>query len=253
DVMNRHRKAIYAMRREVLMQPDISKRIKLMINDEVHTLATAPQAAREGFDDVVRDVFAFDEPTLDRLFDTDTLQFEKALGAAAGEAYAAKEETFTAEILRKVERDIYLQILDTLWMQHLENMEHLKEGIHWMAVGQQDPLVEYRRQGQLLFDSLQLTLRHQVVLTLYHAEPLPADAIEKPAETELTRAARRSVENTNTITTAETEFEEADFAARGTAATSPHEQPKKHTQATRKKARKTERKRRAAGRKGNRK
>ena len=57
--------------------------------------------------------------------------------------------------MRKVERDIYLQILDNLWMQHLENMDHLREGIHWMSVGQQDPLVEYRRRGQLLFEDMQ--------------------------------------------------------------------------------------------------
>ena len=46
--------------------------------------------------------------------------------------------------MRKVERDVYLQILDNLWMQHLENMHHLREGITWMSVGQRDPLVEYR-------------------------------------------------------------------------------------------------------------
>ena len=74
--------------------------------------------------------------------------------------------------MRKVERDVYLQILDNLWMQHLENMDHLREGIHWMSVGQQDPLVEYRRQGQLLFDDMQSTLRHDIVRALFHAEPV---------------------------------------------------------------------------------
>ena len=245
DVMNRHRKAIYSMRREVLLQPDISKRIKLMIGDEVRALAGAPEAAREGFDDVVREVFAFDEPTLDRLFDSDTLQFQKVLQSEASEVYASKEQAFMPEILRKVERDIYLQILDQLWMQHLENMDHLKEGIHWIAVGQQDPLVEYRRRGQLLFDELQLMLRHEVVRALYHAMPLPPEALEKPAETELTRAARRSVENTNQITTAETEFEASDFERRS----GTQLEQKRRVAEQRKKARKTERKRRAAGRK----
>src|SRR5581483_854514 len=174
DVMNRHRKAIYAMRREVLMQPDISKRIKAMVHDEAHLMAVSPQAATEGFDAIVRETFPFDDATLDRLFDSDTLQFEGVLKAAIDELYAARELVFTPDIMRKIERDIYLQVLDSLWMQHLENMDHLKEGIHWMSVGQQDPLVEYRRRGQLLFDELQSNLRHEVVRMLYHAMPIEA-------------------------------------------------------------------------------
>lgn len=244
DVMNRHRKAVYAMRREVLMKPDISKRIKLMINDAVHALSTSPQAAKEGFDLVVRETFPFDEPTLDRLFDTDTVKFESVLKAEAMEMYASREIAFSPDILRKVERDIYLQVLDSLWMQHLENMDHLKEGIHWMSVGQQDPLVEYRRRGQLLFDELQLTLRHEVVRMLYHAVPLTDAQAERPAETELTRAARNSVENASQITDAETEFEEADFQRQST-----ESEQKKKTTVVRKKVRKDERKRKAAGRK----
>ena len=242
DVMNRHRKAIYVMRREVLMQPDISKRIKLMIDEEAQALAAAPQVADEGFDTIVREVFPFDEPALDHIFDSDTLQFEAVLKSEATDLYAARELAFTPEIMRKVERDIYLQVLDTLWMQHLENMDHLREGIHWMAVGQQDPLVEYRRRSQLLFDEMQIELRHEVIRSLYHATPVPAEALEKPIETELTRAARRSVENTNQITTAETEFEEADFKQ------SEENKLKKKVGQTRKKARKTERKRKAAAR-----
>ncbi len=242
DVMNRHRKAIYIMRREVLLQSDISKRIKLMIDDEIHALATSPQAANEGFDTIVREVFPFDEAALDHIFDTDTLQFEKVLKSEATDLYVAREVAFTSDIMRKVERDIYLQILDTLWMQHLENMDHLREGIHWMSVGQQDPLVEYRRRSQILFDEMQIELRHEVIRALYYAVPMPAEDVNKPTETELTRAARRSVENTNQITTAEVEFEEADFKQ------SEANTLKKKAGQKRKKDRKTERKRKTAAR-----
>jgi preprotein translocase subunit SecA len=242
DVMNRHRKAIYTMRREVLMQPDISKRIKLMIDEEVHALATSSQVANEGFDNIVREVFPFDERTLDRIFDTDTLQFEKILKSEAAELYKTREQAFTPEIMRKVERDVYLQVLDTLWMQHLENMDHLREGIHWMAVGQQDPLVEYRRRSQLIFDDMQIIQRHEIIRALYHAIPMPAEALDQPAETELTRAARHSVENTNQITTAETEFEEADFKRAESV------EQRKKVDEKRKKARKTERKRKSTAR-----
>ncbi len=238
DVMNRHRKATYSMRREVLRASDISKRIKIFIDDQTHMLATSPLATTDQFEDVIREIFPFDEVTLDRLFDADATKFEKVFQTEAREAYAARELAFTPEIMRKVERDIYLQVLDNLWMQHLENMDHLREGIHWMSVGQQDPLVEYRRRGQLLFEDMQQTLRHDVLLHLFHAQPIDAEDLDRATETELTRAARSSVENANQINTAETEFEAEDFADKQAAKVA-----KKKLPSTIKKARKTERKR----------
>ena len=239
DVMNRHRRAIYAMRREILRSPDISKRIKILIEEESHALATSPLVTTDQFEDIVREIFPFDEKMLDKLFDSDATQFEKVLKAETAELYISRETAFTPDVMRKVERDIYLQVLDNLWMQHLENMDHLREGIHWMSVGQQDPLVEYRRRGQLLFDDMQNTLRHDALLHLFHAEPVSAEELERATETDLTRAARGSVENAAQITTAETEFEAADFADKKVT-----QETKKKQASVRKKARKVERKRR---------
>jgi preprotein translocase subunit SecA len=193
--MNRHRKATYVMRREILMQSDISKRIKLFIEDEVQTLAGSPHLLSEDFESEVKEVFPFDEPALDRLFDTDTTKFADTLKQEALELYEGRETAFTSDIMRKVERDIYLQVLDNLWMQHLESMDHLREGIHWMSVGQRDPLVEYRRQSQILFDQMQQQLRHDVLQALFNAQPISADELDDPIETDLTRAARQSVDN----------------------------------------------------------
>jgi preprotein translocase subunit SecA len=141
--------------------------------------------------------------------------------------------------MRKVEREVYLQVLDNLWMQHLENMDHLREGIHWISVGQQDPLVEYRRRGQLLFEAMQIDLRHEVLRALFHAEPISKEDIDRVTETDLTRAARGSVENANQIVNNQAEFEEKDF-------NKPIDVPKKKQTQTIKKARKTERKRKTA-------
>ncbi|OGL29818.1 preprotein translocase subunit SecA, partial [Candidatus Saccharibacteria bacterium RIFCSPHIGHO2_02_FULL_47_12] len=211
DVMNRHRRAIYSMRREILLQTDIKKRIEIFVEEEAKAVAAAPQLTTDEFEPMLREVFPFDEPTLDKLFDTDTNTIEQALKTKAKELYERREAEFTPEIMRKVERDLYLQILDNLWMQHLENMDHLREGIHWISVGQRDPLVEYRRQGQILFETMQNELRHEVVRTLFHAQPVPEEALETPAETELTRAARGAVDNADRIIEAE-ELNEADFS-----------------------------------------
>ncbi len=236
DVMNRHRKATYAMRREILMQAEIQKRIKLFIEEEAKALASSPQLLSDDFETIVTEVFPFDESTLDRLFDTESDRFGEVLVQEAIELYRGREAAFTPEIMRKVERDVYLQILDNLWMQHLENMDHLREGIHWISVGQRDPLVEYRRQAQRMFEEMQVTLRHDVVRTLFHAEPVELD---RTVETELTRAARKSVDNADTITEGE-EFHETDFVPRSAEA-----EVQKKAAVKRKKARKQERQRKS--------
>src|SRR3990167_6975105 len=239
DVMNRHRRAIYSMRREILLQTDIKKRIEIFVEEEAKAVAAAPQLTTNEFEPMLLEVFPFDEPTLDKLFDTDTNTIEQALKTKAKELYERREAEFTPEIMRKVERDLYLQILDNLWMQHLENMDHLREGIHWISVGQRDPLVEYRRQGQILFETMQNELRHEVVRTLFHAQPVPEEALETPAETELTRAARGAVDNADRIIEAE-ELNEADFSD---VFDTSHATRKQVTTKQRKKAHKVERQR----------
>jgi len=130
-----------------------------------------------------------------------------------------------------------------LWMQHLEDMEHLREGIHWTSVGQRDPLVEYRRRGQAMFEAMQHVLRREVLRNVMHAMPMNMDPEQhaKMHETELTRAARNSVDNANVITEAEV-LHESDFDTKKTA---------KKTNSVKKKkaARKSERQNRKKSRK----
>jgi len=245
DVMNRHRKAIYAMRREILMQATIKPRIKEFVNEEAAALVASPDSTSDKFEAILKEVFPFDDKALDRVFDADATKFEEVLKTEANELYDSREAAFGEEVMRKVERDAYLQILDNLWMQHLENMDHLREGIHWLSVGQRDPLVEYRRRSQVLFAEMQASLRHDVVRTLFNAEPVDMDELDEPAETELTRAARGSVSNADKILDVE-EFDEDDFKLAGDS-----KSPTKHidTKTALQKKRKAERQRKKKGKK----
>ena len=123
---------------------------------------------------------------------------EKLALEAVEEAYHAKELEFGEETMRKVEREVYLKVLDTLWMQHLENMQHLREGIHWRSVGQRDPLVEYRSESQKLFDGLQRNLREEVLKILLSITPVEAAADNvtdgEEYESELTKMAESQTE-----------------------------------------------------------
>lgn len=234
DVMNRHRLATYSLRRKLLEDADISERIKEFITEEAKRLAALP-GNDASYEKLIVESFPFDEATLDRLFDAEADKFEKVLIQEAIELYDLKAKQFSEDVMKEIERDVYFQILDNLWMQHLENMSHLREGIGWISVGQKDPLVEYRRQSQILYDRMQLDLRYEVVRALYHVRPNEVARLETE-DTEITRAARSAVAGANQITHAE-KVTEDDFtnvaSKKGTEA--------KKRQSVKKKARKAQR------------
>jgi len=241
DVMNRHRKAIYAMRREILFSDDISKRIKIFTEEIVHQLVTNLMKETNKLEDAIRDVFPFDPETLDRLLDSDVSNFEKNLLEEVKELYDNRETTFTTEIMHKMERDIFIQFLDRLWMQHLEDMDHLKEGIHWMSVGQQDPLVEYRRQGQIIFKAMEDNLRYQVVKAVFNSQPITQDQLDELTATDLTRALSKSNLNSDMINDSQKEFSDNSFETKKVDV-----QVKKVKKTQQKNSRKLERKRKTA-------
>jgi preprotein translocase subunit SecA len=201
DVMNRHRKATYETRRALLENANIADRIKQFIKEESSSLGVL-LGNDKAFEKTVTEVFPFDEETLNRLFDAEADRFATVLEQEALELYEAKELTFSSDLMREIERDIYFQILDNLWMQHLEDMEHLREGIHWASVGQRDPLVEYRSRGQAMFEAMQHVLRREVLRNIMHAVPM-SEHLDHMHDTELTRAAKNSVDNAANITEAE--------------------------------------------------
>ena len=106
-------------------------------------------------------------------------------------------------------RFVYLKTLDELWMQHLENMQHLRDGIDWRSVGQKDPLVEYRFEGQKIFEELLNNLRVEVVHQITSVSPKAV--ANSRLETELTKAAGRAIDNADEIVSGQKEFSAEDF------------------------------------------
>lgn len=247
DVMNRHRRATYTMRREILKQADITNRIKEFIHDEIKALIASPESMSETFEITLKEVFDFDDATIDKLFEVEAEKFEKALLKEVNKKHAEQRELFDEEIMQKVERDIFLQVLDNLWMQHLENMDHLRQGINWISVGQRDPLVEYRRQSQRLFEDMQQQLRHDTIRSLFHARPVSQDRIDQATETELTKAAKGSVDNADKILSLDSKIDDDDFAAdanSGTTKSKPSSAKKKQKRKAARKVRAKQRKKR---------
>ena len=216
NVINRHRKVVYTMRRKILEGDNIKPEIQRLLGVKIGELTEVPAKNNPKFSEEFEAIIPLDSDEIEKLgaIKKDRQRREDALKAAQ-KLYAAKEKELGEELIRGIEREVYMQVLDTLWMQHLENMQHLREGIHWRSVGQRDPLVEYRSESQKLFDSLQQTLRDEVLRAIYrvHAtDAISREAVDDDHETELTKLAESSVEHgVNEITGGE-ENRDHDFA-----------------------------------------
>ncbi len=213
NVINRHRRVVYTIRRKILEGDDIQPEVLRLIEEKVRELTFVPAKNNSKFAEEFESVFPVDGKEIEVVGNEkkDKRRFDLALKEVLA-FYASKEDELTAEILRKVEREVYLQVLDTLWMQHLENMQHLREGIHWRSVGQRDPLVEYRSESQKLFESLQGTLRDEVLRAIMHVHKHDVVARQdEDYDTELTRLAESAVERGVNEVTGGTENRDADF------------------------------------------
>lgn len=246
NVINRHRKVVYTMRRKILDGGNIKPEIQRLINNKVRDLVVLPTKNNPKFVEEFQSVFPLDTKDIEALgaIKKDSERRNKALEAVQN-GYADKEADLSEDVMRGVEREVYLQVLDTLWMQHLENMQHLREGIHWRSVGQRDPLVEYRSESQKLFESLQATLTEEVlraIMRVRRTDAVVKEAKDEEYDTELTKLAERSVEvGVNEVTGGELN-RDADFQVKKGAALSDANRKKNDARKAKKKQRQNRKK-----------
>ena len=205
NVINRHRRIVYLMRRKILEGANISDEINRLIKEAVADLTAESIRVNRNFIKEFQSVFDIDRDLIIEIgFKRKEEERAKLATLAVKEAYATKELEFGADVMRKIEREVYLKVLDALWMQHLENMQYLREGIHWRSIGQRDPLVEYRTESQKLFEGLQKNLREEVLkilLSITPQEAVATDTIDgEEYDTELTKMAESATNRgVNTI------------------------------------------------------
>jgi preprotein translocase subunit SecA len=193
DVMNVQRQTIYEQRRRVLEGQDLSEEILSWIDQVVENAVDIYTQAEYGEEwdlgaltQAMHDLYGSDitpeelkeEVALER--DALVEEFQQD----ARDAYGDKEQELGVELMRDLERYVTLQVVDTRWREHLENMDYLREGVHLRAFAQKDPLVEYRGEGHKMFEELGLQIREEVVGTLFHAQLAPQDAevLEQPGQ-----------------------------------------------------------------------
>jgi preprotein translocase subunit SecA len=199
DVMNKQRENVYGLRRELLEGEihigEVDSEETTVVDTRGYLMATAedlldstvdqylPKDAHpEDWDvDALRqaaaEIFALDGTDFAGLDFSSMGQDEirDAIWERAKQRYDEKEQLLPAEVLRRIERDIMLQVADTQWKDHLYSLDHLKEGIGLRGYGQRDPLVEYKKESFALFTAMRDRVDEEMVRYLWRLRPVPAE------------------------------------------------------------------------------
>ncbi|MDI5921995.1 preprotein translocase subunit SecA [Halomonas sp. LR5S13] len=196
DVANDQRRVIYEQRNEILAAEDVSDSV-MGIREEVLDLAISefvpPQSLPEqwdlaGLQDYLKSEFNLDAPVVewaeqDERFHEE--QLRERLQAMHREAYEAKVAEAGEELMRRFEKQVMLQVLDTRWKEHLQSMDHLRRGIHLRGYAQKNPKQEYKREAFELFQNLLANIKADVTRILSHVQ------VRRPEEVEALERQRR--------------------------------------------------------------
>tara|TARA_R110001592_G_scaffold143376_3_gene366150 strand:- start:17060 stop:19798 length:2739 start_codon:yes stop_codon:yes gene_type:complete len=204
DVANDQRQIIYQQRNELLEVDDISDMLKAIRADVVSDVVNEyipPQTLEEQWDvsGLVRRLETEFEVVLpiQQWLDEDRSVNESVIHervySAVDEAYEAKCALVGAD-MRKIERHIFLQVLDTLWKEHLATMDHLRHGIHLRAFAQKNPKQEYKREAFQLFQDMLVSLKHDVVRFLAHLRLQQDESAEALEQRRREEQAKRAME-----------------------------------------------------------
>ncbi|MEY3650956.1 MAG: preprotein translocase subunit, ATPase [Pseudomonadota bacterium] len=198
DVANDQRKVIYEQRNELLEASDVGETIAAMRRDVIDdTIATfiPPGSVEEqwevaSLEKALQGEINLHLPLQKMLEENPDLHEESLrdrIHAAANEAYLAKEQLATADVMRQFERAVMLQSLDNHWREHLAALDHLRQGIHLRSYAQKNPKQEYKREAFELFASLLDTIKRevtQVTMQIQVKNEADVEAVEKPTELE---------------------------------------------------------------------
>jgi preprotein translocase subunit SecA len=202
DVMNSHREIMYARRRRVLNKADQKQEILDMLRSEFAAIVEGNVDTKTG-DVNLAEISTGAERIMslpgswassqDSKLPTDLVD---GLMGLAQELYAKREKEFGGESMRMLERLVSLQVIDTAWLNHLETMEHLRDGIGLRGYAQKDPLVEYKSEAYRLFKQLQRAVDAEVATTIFKVS-LQQEPIEALPETAITSGAAIAHQGSN--------------------------------------------------------
>lgn len=199
DVMNVQRETIYEQRREVLDGKDIHNNILNMINliasETVEMFIEGEEEKSiniESLNTEITNEFGLDMYDFIKDHKEDSNAIIEELQKQAINKYQSKEEEITSDKMRELERVVMLKVVDEKWMNHIDNMDELKDGIGLRAYGQYDPVVQYRQEGSEMFDSMIADIKADVVKILMNIRKQNGD-VKRQEAAKITGAALEAI------------------------------------------------------------
>ena len=192
--MNQQREVIYAQRKKILAKADLRENIMEMVEkvvDRTMAMYAPPEVYSEDWDlpALIRYAEEFFAPygmlKADELGNLSREELDEFLHKVADEHYKAREAAIGSELMRELENLVMLKVVDNHWMEHLDSMDLLREGVGLRAYGQKDPLVEYKFEAYDMFEAMIGAIQDDVVRYIYHVnvvteqQPAEANAIEE--------------------------------------------------------------------------
>ena len=196
DVMNAQREIIYKQRREVLDGENLKDNILNMINSLAEEVVLTYFAGDEGvsveaLDTDIRNTFGVEMVDFIKENSKDSNAIITKLQELASSKYEEKENEIGSEDLRELERVVMLKVVDQKWMDHIDAMDELKDGIGLRAYGQQDPVVKYRIEGMDMFEEMVLDIKHDVVKILMNLRK--QEEVKREEAAKITGAALQAI------------------------------------------------------------
>lgn len=179
DVMNQQRKVVYEQRRKILegqdMKDQILNMVDMLINHGLETYANPKLYPEEwDFDALIKYCekyfLASGEVKLDEIENMSREEIGRKLMDIAHETYEAREKSIGSSMMRELEKAVMLKVVGSKWMEHLDDMDMLKEGIGLRSYGQRNPIVEYKVEAFNIFSEMQQSMIETIILYLYHIQ-----------------------------------------------------------------------------------
>ena len=191
DVMNQQRKVVYEQRRRILegedMKDQVLRMVDTIIEKGMETYAD-PKLYPEEWDFAgllkysEKYFLAPGEIKLEDIEDMSREEVEDKLKTCAHETYESREKSIGSSMMRELEKAVMLKVVDSKWMEHLDDMDMLKEGIGLRSYGQRNPIVEYKVEAYDIFEEMQQAMMETIVLYLYHIQIRFATDPEEPQQ-----------------------------------------------------------------------
>ena len=197
NVMNTQREVIYAQRQKVLDGEDLRDNMLSMLRSKISSVVMSAGAQEDGGIAVMErelEGLYFPKGTIARVMAEPHEDFAEALYLQAVDTYEKKEAAYTPAVMRELERVIMLRVVDEYWMDNIDAMEDLKQGIGLRAYGQHDPVVAYKEEGFQMFEAMVEAIREETIRRMFSVQLRPAQEVkrEKVAKETGTAAATKS-------------------------------------------------------------